>query len=184
MGLIENVNLKLTYLLISLKEVMGPQNCMGSFWVVVFKMLTLSVLQQPAHEITWQNYLEHWERMSGTFKLQCSFFASAGKEVRVLFYSASISEYKVSVLMDEACGCSDLLIKSMLKAGPSWAACMNSITSWTIISPVKVSMTSNPKQCPKIILIWLKTETAEERERQVVRMKTFPILHTDLKHFS
>lgn len=31
----------------------------------------------------------------------------------------SILEYKVSGLMDEACGCRDLLIKSMLKAGPS-----------------------------------------------------------------
>lgn len=163
---------------------MGQQNYIGSLRVTMFKMLTWSVLQQPAHEIIWQNHLKHGNRMNCTSKIQYIFLFLKERRSGV-FAMTSISEYKVSGLMDEACGCRDFLIKTLLKAGPSWAACMNSITFCTIISPVKVSMTSNPKTVPQNNIDMTENRSSwREGQRQVVWMKTFPILHADLKHFS
>lgn len=54
-----------------------------------------------------------------------------------------------------------------------------------IISPVKVSMTSNPKPVPQNNSDMTESRSSwRQGQRQVGWMKTFPILHTDLKHFS
>lgn len=145
MGHVSNTNLQFTYLLILLKEVVG-RHCIASLGVVVFKMFPIS---SPAAS-SW-NYmtksLKHWKRMNFTFYFFFFFNFCKGGGQR-FFAVTLLSEYKVSALKDETCGRRGLLIISMLKARPRWAESMNSITFCTVISPVKVSMTSNPKTVP------------------------------------
>lgn len=88
-----------------------------------------------------------------------------------------ISEYRMSGLMDEACGGRQLLIKSMWKAGPSWATHMKNITFCTIIASVRVSMASKLKTIPQNNIEMTENRSSRrEGQRQGVWIKTFPIL--------